>query len=171
MQPKRQKLVIALVATAAATFSVALAQPTWAFFVRQSAVGCVPLADSSPGNSTIKATPIHPDGYLLFAGRPTSIYCAYPETDTAQKFNLTSVNVHAKGHASTSKMQTQACIGFWNASGGSCGGITTTQGLNLDQGLGLPSVWSSNDGHFAFLRIGNQDSPGDVFVKGIFYSN
>lgn len=173
MVSMRRASLAVMLATSVVACGLTLSRSAGAFFIRQSAVACVPLADSPAGNSTVKASPIHPDGYVLVSTAVTNIYCSYPETDSAQKFNLAQVNVHAKG-GSTARMETQACVSFWNGSGGSCGSITASQGFNLDQALGRPSAWASNDGHFAFLRIGNQGSvgaSGTVIVKGMFYSN
>jgi hypothetical protein len=62
-------------------------------------------------------------------------------------------------------MTGQACIAFWNVSGGSCSSPVSGQN---GVALGAPSAWQDPfDGHFPYIVV----TSSNAIFKGLFFAN
>ena len=149
------------IATAVATAST----DATAFFLRTSAASCfVNTRDSDRGGRGPHFDHTSEHGIFLSGSFDTGrAFCAYPETDATLKSSLTTVNIHGSG-----ALTAQACIAFWNASGGFCSSPVSGQNHVL---LGAPSAWQDPfDGHFPYVVV-RSTSGSLATLKGLFFAD
>jgi hypothetical protein len=113
-----------------------------AFWSRQDASYCLPLSGSE----------LYFDGSCSSAAANTVVLaCPVNDTSTQPKSSITTFNVHVDDKSQGGSVWAFRCVDYWNAVGGSCGGIDTS--VNGIDTLHPPSFAGWNAPNFGYMVI------------------
>jgi hypothetical protein len=113
----------------------------------------------------ISACRVTPSGGVTFDGHQFwnnnsfngPLVCPYVDDSSFLKQDVVTLNFHGYDGSPISNVFANACIQYWNFTGGSCAGQVGSGGGftgNYTISLGSPSVWTSgNAGHFGYVYV------------------